>query len=209
MEVPLNELRLRSTRDLWDPSYTQESWIRNTADRQPTQVIRRVRQWIEKHNPGMQMALGEYNFGGGDNITGGLAQADLFGILAHEKVDLAFIWHTPEGTQNLAWQLFRNYDGEGGRFGDRTLVAASAHPDLAIHAARRADGAITIAAINKCLGGSCELKLEATGMKGNLRIWRFDQVSGRVVEVPYEGAAIAGVIKLVLPAASASMLVVK
>ena len=50
-----------------------------------TMVLRRVRAWIEKHNPDMKVCVGEYNFGGGDNITGALAQADVFGILARER----------------------------------------------------------------------------------------------------------------------------
>jgi Glycoside hydrolase family 44 len=208
MDVSLNELRLRSTRDLWDPNYVQESWIRS-SDRRPTQVIRRIRGWIEKYDPGLGLCVGEYNFGGGDNITGGLAQAEVFGILAREKVDLAFIWHTPEGTQNLAWQLFRNYDGHGSRFGDELLTTTCTDDDLAVFAARRKDGAVTIVAVNKNLGGECEFKLGATGLKGQMHVWRFDSAAGRLAAVPGESIAVDGSIKLTLPAASASMLVIK
>lgn len=209
MDVALNELRLRSTRDLWDPAYTQESWIKNTVDRLPTRVLRRVREWIDRHDPKMELCVGEYNFGGGDNISGGLAQADVFGILAREKVDMAFIWFAPEGTQNLAWKLFRNYDGAGGRFGSESLATASDQPDLAVHAARRADGAVTIAVINKSLGGPCELNLDAIKLSGKMRVWRFDQKSNRVMEITSESATVNGAIRLTLPPASASMLVVK
>ncbi len=209
MDVALNELRLRSTRDLWDPAYTQESWIKDTVDRRPARVLRRVREWIDRHDPKMEMCVGEYNFGGGDNITGGLAQADVFGIFAREKVDLAFIWFAPEGTQNLAWKLFRNYDGAGGRFGSESLATACDQPDLAVHAARRADGAVTIAVINKSLGGPCALNLEATKLTGKMRVWRFDQKSPRVSEITSEAASVDGAIRLTLPPASVSMLVVK
>jgi Glycoside hydrolase family 44 len=210
MDLELNELRLRTTRDLWDPDYVQESWIRNTSEGKVTAVIRRVHEWVDKHNAGMQLCLGEYNFGGSDNITGGLAQADVFGILAREKVDIAFIWHTPEGTQNLAWQLFCNYDGRGGRFGETFIPSESSHADVPVCSAKRKDGATTIAVINKNLRGSCELTLDVLGLKGKLRVWRFDQESGgKVIEVVKEAATVDGVIKLTLPAASASMLVVQ
>jgi hypothetical protein len=208
MNPALNELRLRSTRDLWDPDYTQESWIKNSGDRKPTQVIRRVKQWIEKHNPGMELCLGEYNFGGSDNVTGGLAQADVFGILAREKVDLAFIWSTPQGTQELAWQLFRNYDGAGGRFGEQFNSSANSGNDISVYAAKRKDGATTIVVINKNLGGACDLKLEAPGLKGELRVWRFDQTSGSIAKAESPGK-IDGSIELKLPAASASLLEIK
>jgi hypothetical protein len=209
MSAGLNELRLRSTREMWDPSYVAESWVRNAGDQRPPQVIRRLREWIDRHNPGMQLCLGEYNFGGADNITGGLAQAELFGIMAREKVDLAFIWTTPEGTQNLAWKLFRDYDGAGSRFGNQALPASCANDNLSVYAARRGDGATTIAVVNKNLGGRCELTLNVAGLKGRMQVWRFDQASGRVAGAPDETADVDGVIHITVPAASASMLVVK
>jgi hypothetical protein len=208
-EVEFNELRLRSTRDLWDLYYTQESWIKNTGDRKPTRVIRRVREWIERHNPGMELCIGEYNFGGSDNITGALAQADVFGILAREKVDLAFIWYKPEGSQLLAWQLYRSYDGRGGRFGDQLLETMCDDSKLSVFAAKRQDGATTIIAINKDLGGACDFKLDVPALKGKLTIWQFDQSRRGVVEVDSGSTSVDGKIELKLPAASASMLVIK
>jgi hypothetical protein len=206
-DVELNALRLRSTRDLWDPAYVPESWIRDVTG-ESTEVLRRVRRWIDKYNPGMQVCLGEYNFGGADTVAGGLAQADLFGVFAREGLDLAFIWERPEGSQELAWRLYRNHDGQGGRFGNRLVNATADHADLAVHAARRADGALTAVAINKSLGGPCELTLHL-GETGKLRAHRFDQESGnavRAASVPER--AEAGPLSLTLPPASATMFVV-
>ncbi len=209
MEVGLNELRLRSTRDLWDEKYAQESWIRN-VEKAPVALLPRVKGWIAKHNPGMEVCLGEYNFGGGDNVTGGLAQAEAFGVLARERIDLAFIWHTPEGSQELAWQLFRSYDGKGGKFGDQFLPAESNHANLSVFAARRSgDGAVTVVVVNKSLSGACQLALELGKVEGALRTWRFDQDSGeKVVEVTGAARSVGGRVALTVPAASASMLVV-
>jgi hypothetical protein len=211
MDVKLNQLRLRTTRDLWDPDYQQESWIREANPGQATMVLRRVRAWIEKHNPGMELCLGEYNFGGADNISGALAQADVFGILARERADLAFVWTRPEGTQELAWKLFRSYDGVGGRFGDRYIPSESSHGDLAVYAAKRSiDGAMTVAVVNKNLGGACELKLGIPSLKGRMRVWRFDQeTGGSIVEVAKDAREVNGEITLTLPAASGTMIVVK
>jgi hypothetical protein len=207
--LAFNELRLRATRDLWDPEYEQESWCRNAGDRQPTALIRRVHSWIEKHNPGMEIAIGEYNFGGADNISGALAQADVFGIMAREKVDLGFIWSSPEGSQILAWKLFRNYDGKGGRFGDEYVPATADRDDVAVYAARRSkDGAKTILVLNKNLTGSCSIKLDVPQVKGKMRVWQFDQ-DGEVVEVVKESAAINEKISMTVPAGSATMLVIE
>jgi hypothetical protein len=211
MDVPFNQLRLRTTGDLWDPAYRPESWIKNTGDGKPAMLLRRVREWVAKHNPGMEICVGEYNFGGGDNISGALAQADVFGILARERADLAFIWTHPEGTQELAWKLFRNYDGAGGRFGDRFIPTDCTSNDLTVYAAKRTkDGATTIVVVNKNLGGPCVVKLNAAGLKGRIRLWRFDQETEcRVAEVTKDAGPVDGAISLTVPAASATIVVVE
>jgi Glycoside hydrolase family 44 len=208
-DTGLNALRLRSTRDLWDTTYQPESWIASDKNA-PTAVIPRIQKWIAKHNPGMELSIGEYNFSGSDNITGGLAQAECFGLFARHRLDLAFIWQAPEGTQELAWQLFRSYDGNKGRFGEKYLHSVSGHADLAVFAARRnTDGAVTIVVINKNLHGSCDLDLDIGKVHGAMRIWRFDQdTENRVSEVKGDAAAVNAHIRLTLPAASASMLVI-
>ena len=211
MDVKFNELRLRTTRDLWDPAYAPESWVKHTGDGKPTALLRRVRAWIEKHNPGMEICVGEYNFGGGDNISGALAQADVFGILGRERADLAFIWTRPEGSQEAAWKLFRNYDGAGGRFGDKYIPADTNSSDLAVYAATRSkDGATTLVLVNKNLGGACALTLNVPGLKGTTRVWRFEQeTGGQIAQVGKEAREVAGEITLTLPAASATMLVIE
>ncbi len=135
LDPKLCALRLRSTADLSDEKYQQESWIKDVAGTTAVALIPRIRNWVEKHNPGMEICLGEYNFGGADNISGALAQADALGIFGRENLDLAFLWHTPEGIQELGWKLFRDYDGKQGRFGDRVLAAKSNQANLAVYAA--------------------------------------------------------------------------
>lgn len=206
----LNALRLRSTRELWDRTYESESWIHNTDTYSPVALLPRIKKWIADNNPGMEICLGEYNFGGADNVSGGLAQAEAFGVMAREGLDLAFIWFSPAGSQEAAWQLFRNYDGAGGRFGDQYLQCESQSHDLSVFAARRtSDQAVTIAVVNKNLNSPCTLNLDVAGLQGAMRVWRFDQDSeDKAVEIKQQAAAVNGQIKLEIPAASASMLVV-
>ena len=62
----------------------------------------------------------EYNYGAGDHISGGLAQADALGVFGREGLYLANYWGDGPGNGNLptyikaAFQLYRNYDGKGG-----------------------------------------------------------------------------------------------
>ena len=68
---------------------------------------------------------------------------------------------------------------------------------------------MTIAAVNKNLHGSCLLSLDLGALKGNMRVWRFDQdTTENVREVAELARPVAGPLELDLPPASASMIVI-
>lgn len=155
-------LRLRTTRSLWDTSYVDESWIKNTGTGNvAVQLIPRMRAWVNQHYPGLKLAVTEYNWGAIDTLNGALAQADVLGIFGRENVGLANLWATkifnkqPALTANLpvafAFRMYRNYDGQGNKFGDISISATSADQgQLAIYAAQRSgDRALTVMIINK------------------------------------------------------------
>ncbi len=140
-------LRLRSTRNLWDPSYTDESWIN-----QPTQLIPRMKSLVAANYPGTKTAITEYNWGALGDINGALAQADVLGIFGREGLDLATLWAPPTATQPgaYAFRMFRNVDGAGGQFGDTSVKATSTNQDqLSVYASTRADGTVTLVIVNK------------------------------------------------------------
>ncbi|MGX7671794.1 glycoside hydrolase family 44 protein [Plantactinospora sp. DSM 117369] len=143
-----NALRLRSTRALWDPTYTDESWI-NT----PVRLVPRMKELVAANYPGTRTAVTEYNWGALDHVNGALAQADVLGIFGREGLDLATLWAPPAATQPgaYAFRMYRNYDGAGGRFGDLGVRATSADSEqLSVYAAERgSDGALTVMVVNK------------------------------------------------------------
>lgn len=145
------DLRLRSTRSLWDATYTDESWINDKV-----RMIPRMRDWVNTYYPGTKLAMTEYNFGGLEHINGALAQADVLGIFGREGLDLATLWDPPTATQPgaYAFRIYRNYNGRGGMFGETSVQAGSSDQGrLSIYAALRADGALTIVVINKTTNG--------------------------------------------------------
>ncbi len=147
-------LRLRSTRALWDPTYVDESWIKDTEEGDTAvQLLPRMRAWVDQHYPGTKLAISEYNWGALDHINGALAQADVLGIFGREGLDLAVLFDPPAPDQPgaFAFRMYRSYDGAGARFGEISVRASSADQSrLAVYAARRsADGALTLAVINK------------------------------------------------------------
>jgi hypothetical protein len=149
------DLRLRSTRALWDPTYEDESWIVNTEGGHiAIQLIPRMHAWVDTYYPGTKLAISEYNWGALDNINGALAQADVLGIFGREGLDLATLWDPPTSNTQpgfLAFRMYRNYDNAGHMFGDTSVSATSAdQSQLSIYAAKRSsDNALTIMVINK------------------------------------------------------------
>jgi hypothetical protein len=145
-------LRLRSTRSLWDDTYIDESWI-GQSGYPPVELIPRMHDWVDTHYPGTKLAITEYNWGALDHINGALAQADVLGIFGREGLDLATLWAGPEFDDPgaFAFRLYRNYDGQGGKFGDTAVSASSSdQAQLSVYAARRTgDGALTVIVINK------------------------------------------------------------
>ena len=149
--------RVQAPRSLWDSSYKEISWITSCCQYLGQQGIDLVPVMINKiasKNPGTKLALTEYNHGGGDHISGALAQADTLGIFGRTGVYAATYWAllNSDAYTYGAFKLYRNYDGGGARFGDTSVSALSS--DLAkvsAHAAvsSSAPGSVTTVLINR------------------------------------------------------------
>jgi hypothetical protein len=136
--------RVQAPRSLWDSTYTETSWISqwgtwvgNAGNPGPVRLLPRVQRDIDDFNPGTKIAITEYNYGGGNHISGAVAQADVLGIFGREGVFAASLWELDGGTSyiNAAFNLYRNYDGTGGSFGDTSIDAdTTSIANSAIHA---------------------------------------------------------------------------
>lgn len=151
------ESRVQETRVMWDPSFDEKSWMAEDINGKSVgghiQLIRLMKRWVAECNPGMKISLGEYNFGGEKDVSGGVAEAELLGVYAREGVDFAFLWLFPDPNTSLwfAYEMFRNPDGKGTAFGDRYLPSQVDHPDdVSVHVARNtADGRLSVVLVNK------------------------------------------------------------
>ncbi len=200
-------LRLRSTRALWDPRYVDESWISEANGGKPLAWIRTMRAWVKKRYPGTKTAITEYNWGALDSINGALAQADVLGIFGRERLGLATLWGPTKARDPWAYafRMYRNYDGHGGRFGGTSVRAASSNQDrLAVYAATRGDGALTMMVINKtgsAIRAPIKLQHFAAGQKAH--VFRYSSahlhaivrgsglaVTGRRLTTTYPGSSI-------------------
>src|SRR5207237_1103063 len=114
----MQQRRNRSTRSLWDPNYTDQSWINDKV-----RLVPRLRGWVEQYYPGTKIGLTEYSWGADDHINGATTQADILGILGREELDYATRWVVPESSSPTfkAFQIYRNYDGQKSHFGEMSV----------------------------------------------------------------------------------------
>jgi hypothetical protein len=130
--------RVQAPRSLWDPNYGyhasnpvlgENSWISQWSTQGAIKLLPRVQRDIDDFNPGTKIAITEYNYGGGNHTSGGIAQADVLGVLGREGVFAAAWWDVGNGSSyvNAAFNMYRNYDGTGGKFGDTSVQATTSN----------------------------------------------------------------------------------
>jgi len=124
--------REQAPRSLWDPAYVEDSWITSSYGYGAIRLIPRTQGRIDAHYPGTGLAFTEWNYGGGGDISGGIASADVLGIFGRERVDIATFWplNGNETYSYGAFRAFRNYDGAGGHVGDTSVRATTSDAGL-------------------------------------------------------------------------------
>ena len=217
-ETPaIDALRLDSTREFWDPNYvvTGNYWIadpdHNGAPIAP-QLIPRLKGIVAQNYPGTKIAITEYNWGGLNTLNGGLAQAEILGVFGREGLDMAMLWGPPSPTDPgaFAFQIYRNYDGMGGAFGETSVQSTSADlSSLSVFGALRSDLNLTAMVINKTgndLSSTLNLANFVPGPAAH--VWRYSVANlGAIVAQP-DVATNAGAVTTVFPANSITLLVI-
>src|SRR4029453_1335075 len=166
--------RNRSTRSLWDPNYTDETWINDKV-----KLVPRLRSWVNTYYyADTPTGIPEYNWGGEGHINGATTQADIYGIFGREGLDFAARWTTPATSTPTykAIKLYRNYDGNRSTFGDTSVAATVPNPDnlSAFAAVRTSDGALTIMVISKVLSGTTPVTVNLSNFAsaGRAQVWQ-------------------------------------
>lgn len=130
--------RVQAPRSLWDPNFTEDTYITRYYTHAPIRLIPWLKERLAAHDPhdGFavdKLAISEWSYGGGADVSGAVAAADALGIFGREGVDLA-AWKSQTGDDPFvlgAFQIFRNFDGAGAAFGDTSVGAASSDDSIA------------------------------------------------------------------------------
>ena len=150
----LEAARIQAPRSLWDPSYIEDSWIAQSLGGQPIRLLPRLLDQIANHYPGTKLSISEYNFGGGTDPSGLVAQADVLGIFGRYGLFAACNWGISiQDTAMLGgFRAYLDYDRQGAKFGDIALRVTGEIPGMnSVYAALDSSkvGKMTVVAINK------------------------------------------------------------
>jgi fibronectin type 3 domain-containing protein len=152
------QLIVQSPRVLWDPTFHDDGnsnpWIYNELGQTPIQIVSRLQAKIAAENPGMKIAITEYENGGGGHIAGTIAQADNLGVFGSLGVFAANFW-PPNGTYTYTlggYRAFRGFDGGSAVFGDTSLQTSSSNvKNVVVYASEDSGtpGRVVFVAINR------------------------------------------------------------
>ena len=205
--------RVQAPRSLWDTSYREDSWITNDYYRGPIHLLPRLRQKIADHYPGTKLAITEWNYGGGDHISGTIASADVLGVFGREGVALATFWPLAmnESFTYAAFRLYRNYDGAGASFGDVSIPTVTSDAvSVTFYASLHSDAVdrVVLIAINKATSDkTVALKLSHPTTFTKLAGYRVAGASSEIATQPVQASRATNAWNLSLPAQSVSVLV--
>ena len=134
------------TRSLWDPAYTDPSWINDKI-----RLLPRMRDWVSQHYPGTKLSISEYDFYHHTDASGAMAYAEVLGLFGREGLDAATAWAPPNENEAAfgAYKLYRNFDGAGGAF-EAVSVHAGVSGGTTVHAYAAAGAKrVTVALVNE------------------------------------------------------------
>ncbi len=203
--------RLQAPRSLWDSTYKEDSWIVQSMNG-AIQLIPRLLKKIDGHYPGTKLSISEYNYGAGNDISGGLAQADVLGVFGREGLYAANMWGLSKSSFIFAgFAMFRNYDGNDGAFGDTSVSAATSAVDRSsVYASvAAADGQnVVVVAINKQASAQkAGITLKHTGALNAADVYTLTGSTAKPVKAAALTKVATNAFSYTMPAYSATTLV--
>jgi hypothetical protein len=200
--------RFQSLKTLYDPTFVDQSWIQ-----EPIRLIPRMKEMIETHNPGMKLAITEYNFGNSNGITSGLAQAEALAIFGREGVDLAtrFGALDPNTPMEDAFKLYLNYDGKGSKIEGTSLKTSSSNVDaVGAYTIEGRNGELYVLLFNKdVVARSADMSVTVPENEDmDMEAYRFTSEE-RLHTIDFPSTNSENRLQITLPARSATLLVIR
>jgi hypothetical protein len=207
-----------NTRELWDPTYHDPNWWQDIGlNGGIPDWIPLMQKWVQQYNPGLKTGCTEYSDWDSDNTISGIAtQADMLGIFGYYGLDFANTFTGPYNNSTLtpsflAFEIYRNYDGNLSTFGDTSVSTTVADPDnlSAFSALRSSDGALTLMIVNKQTGNTpVTINLPDFANTGTAQVYQVNSANQTSV-APLSAATVTNnAITATLPGPSVTLFVV-
>jgi hypothetical protein len=207
--------RLRSLKELYDPTWVSESWFADLGDFDANHydkpgLIPRVKAWINQYCPGTKLAITEYAWDQDTTFSGAVAQAEALAIFAREGVDMATRWVAPAASSlaERGFEIFLNYDGAGAKVqGDSIKATTSSIDQVGAYAFHLGSQRTMVLLTNKdSLSHDVALTFN-TAQSGTWTLYGFDSTTAmhQIGSGPIAGV---GLTLTGLPPMSASLLVI-
>ena len=177
--------RMDLARSLWDENYLEPSWLTSAnLDNEPHNILNRVQSAIDTYFPGVEIMIGEWDFGHDMDISHGISTVDALGVFAQSRVQIANRWNTSSGNPGNyttpAYKLLRNYDGVLSTYGDICIPTSFSNKNKAsVWASKSSIGnKIHLLLLNKDLSktNNYEIKLGEENYTVE-SVWGFDENS--------------------------------
>ncbi len=198
--------RFQSLKSLYDPSFVDESWIQ-----EPIRLIPRMKEMMQEKLPEAKLAITEYNFGNGEGISAGLAQAEALAIFGREGVDLATRFGAMKAGTFIedAFKLYLDYDGHGSKVTGTSVSARSSNADaVGTYSIEGEDGKLFVLLFNKdSVPRTANTSTQAEGGSA-ASLYRFDAKS-HVAAAGTLAVQEGGLLSVELPARSATLVVIE
>jgi hypothetical protein len=209
---------VQSPRSLWDPTYTENSWITNDVLLEPIRILPRLQSKINAEFPGTRISITEYENGGDNHIAGTIAQADNLGIFGSQGLYAATLWPLNATCPYIlaGFRAFRGFDGANADFGDISLQATSSNvQNVVVYASldSTAPGRVVFVAINRSTSSQV-VAINGQSLSGTASIYQMTATTAQgqnpikpvlVGQMPVGGASLS----ITLPALSVTTIEVK
>ncbi len=133
---------MESPRALYDESYSLAVFGENTSF---FPLIPSLMESINRSYPDTKLSFSEYSFGGGDRMSGCIAEIDALGAFAENGVYLACLYPDEINSyQKAGLNLYTNYDYNGSGVGDTVLEVKNSDEEALAYAFSNSDSFDTV-----------------------------------------------------------------
>lgn len=209
-----NKVRMEMTRSLWDSTYIENTWVGNDPFKveQFLPFIPKMHKHIDNYYPGTKLGITEYAYMGMGHASGGIAQADALGIFGKQGLYFANYWGAVVDFVKSGFDLYRNYDGKGGKFGNTSVQSNTNDINAtSVHASidGENDSLVHVVALNKSQDSAITVTIQVSSSRQyrSAKVYAFDNSSSSLRQLKSVRSINGNSFEYVIPPVTACHLV--